>query len=112
MASFEAKLEAAVITGAEVKTTDGQKLGTIRETSRKAVVVDGTGGPLALPRQMMTLHNQSVLIVRATIDQISRRSAPIQAKGNGDIGRGFDPALNCSHSCSTANPKQTQGDIR
>lgn len=72
MAAFEAQLDAALTTGAEVKTADGQELGTIRETSSEAVVLDGTDGPLTLPRQMMTLDNQGVLIVRATMEQIKQ----------------------------------------
>lgn len=72
MAAFESQLEAALTAGAAVQTADGQQLGTIRETSSDAVVVDGTDGPLTLPRQMMTLDNQGALIVRATMDQIKQ----------------------------------------
>lgn len=72
MAAFEAELDAALTAGAEVKTADGQELGTIREASSEAVVVDGSDGPLTLPRQLLTLDNQGVLIVRATMDQIKQ----------------------------------------
>lgn len=72
MAAFESQLEAALTTGAAVQTADGQQLGTVREASSDAVVVDATDGPLTLPRQMMTLDNQGALIVRATMDQIKQ----------------------------------------
>ena len=81
MAAFEAQLDAALTAGAAVQTADGQQLGTIRETSSEAVVVDGTGGPLTLPRQMMTLDNQGTLIVRATMEQIKQAISAQPSQG-------------------------------
>lgn len=81
VAAFEAQLDAAITAGAAVQTADGKELGTIRETSSEAVVVDGTGGPLTLPRKMMTLDNQGVLIVRATMDQIQQAISAQPSQG-------------------------------
>lgn len=81
MAAFEAKLDAALTAGAAVQTADGQALGTIRETSTEAVVVEGTDGPLTLPRQLLTLDNQGTLIVRATMNQIKQAMGAEPSQG-------------------------------
>lgn len=72
LAAYEAKLNAAVKEGAEVRTADNQALGQIVAVADEAVRVDGSDGPVTLPRMALALDRAGTVRVRATMEQIEQ----------------------------------------
>ena len=70
MAAQQAKLEAALVAGAEIKTADAQPLGTVKTVEGENVVLEREAGPLTLPKKYFAVDPTGAPMVRATMAQI------------------------------------------
>lgn len=70
MAAYQAEFDAALKQGAPVQTADNQNLGTIESVSGDAVAVQGSDGPMTLPKASLALNDQGKVTVRATMAQV------------------------------------------
>ncbi|WP_296715922.1 hypothetical protein [Erythrobacter sp.] len=70
VAAYQAELDAALTQGAAVQTADNQSLGTIESVSGNAVAVQGSDGPMTLPKASLALNDQGKVTVRATMAQV------------------------------------------
>ena len=75
MAEQQAALEAALVVGADVMTSDAQMLGAITEINEEAVVLDHMGQPLGLPHDLFALDPEGTLIVLADMAAIMEAMA-------------------------------------
>lgn len=70
MAAYEAELNGTLKQGATVQTVDNQTLGTIKSVSNDSVAVQGSDGPMTLPKAALALNNEGKVTVRATMAQV------------------------------------------
>ncbi|WP_126171874.1 hypothetical protein [Altericroceibacterium xinjiangense] len=70
MAAQKARLDAALVAGAEVMTADAQPLGTIKMIDGENIVLERASGPLTLPKQYFAVDANGAPMVRANLAQI------------------------------------------
>ena len=70
MTEQNAKLDAALVVGAEVKTADAQPLGTVQAIEGNNVVLGSDSEPLTMPKEYFAIDQNGGPVVRATMAQI------------------------------------------
>jgi hypothetical protein len=83
----KAKLDAALVAGADVYSSDAVLLGKVKELSADGVVVELASGPAALPREQMAMNGEK-LTFRATAADV--QAAAAAAKGGAEVAQGGD----------------------
>lgn len=83
----KAELEAALVAGAEVYSSDAVLLGKVKEVSAEGIVVELASGPAALSREQMALQGGK-LTFRATAADV--QAAAQAALGGAQTGQGGD----------------------
>ncbi len=75
VAAYRAKLDSAVVAGAEVRTADDRSLGTIAAVAEQGVQVTGPAGSMTLPLEALALDREGSVRVQATMEQIRQAAA-------------------------------------
>ena len=74
-AELAAKLDAALVVGAEVKTADAQPLGAVQAIENDNVVLEFNSEPLTMPKEYFVVDQTGAPVVRATLAQIEEAVA-------------------------------------